>query len=284
MSWYKLIFKQNQPIHIGSAKWGVVKETDIFISGQTMWGALTNRYILENKVKENQLNDINKIFETISNFFPSFDGESVLEPHYEDGEFHLGDFSESEFKAYFIDTLVQTAVEPNSRKAKDETLHEIDYILPKPKNEFQNNPELKDFKDALYWIGIVNIENYEQYESFFENGLKIYVGADKRYGYGELELVKVEDLHDKDFWWIDEDETNFKIKTDKNSPYFIETLPDLEFEGEYLLLTELDFSQNIPIVKEAGFFISAGSKLTKITNETDKNLILKKGKLISKIL
>jgi hypothetical protein len=35
MKWYKLIFKQNQPIHIGSTKWGIVNKTEIlFPDGQ----------------------------------------------------------------------------------------------------------------------------------------------------------------------------------------------------------------------------------------------------------
>ncbi len=44
MVWYKLVFKQNQPIHIGYIDWGVVNETQIFIPGWTMWGALTKAY------------------------------------------------------------------------------------------------------------------------------------------------------------------------------------------------------------------------------------------------
>lgn len=44
MKWYKLVFKQNQPIHIGSTKWGIVNKTEIFIPGWTMWGALTKTF------------------------------------------------------------------------------------------------------------------------------------------------------------------------------------------------------------------------------------------------
>ncbi|MGA1861433.1 hypothetical protein OWM07_00905 [Deferribacter thermophilus] len=264
MSWKKLIFKQNQPIHIGSGKWGVLKETDIFISGQTMWGALTNAYFQKTQ-------DYNEtLFEKISNFFPSLDKENILAPHYKEGEFHLGDFSEEEFKAYFVDTLIQTAVEPISRKAKDESLHEIDYILPKPKKEFQSVEKLEPLKEQLYWIGIINTDN-----KFLKKGLKIYIGADSRYGYGELELIYIDNLaeEEKEFWWINGEE--IKIENGQSSPYFIEAIKNLEFKGELLLLTELDFLQNIPKVNEAKFFINVGSKI----QNSEQKMNLKRGKL-----
>jgi len=285
MSWKKLIFKQNQPIHIGSGKWGVLKETDIFITGQTMWGALVSAFIYSNPkdIKESQekeeenkgkgndpLKSIKEFFEKISNFFPSLDKENILAPHYKEGEFHLGDFSEEEFKAYFVDTLIQTAVEPISRKAKDESLHEIDYILPKPKKEFQSVEKLEPLKEQLYWIGIINTDN-----KFLETGLKIYIGADSRYGYGELELIEIKDVNeeDKKFWWIYEGE--IKIQKEKSSPYFIEATENTKFEGELLLLTELDFLQNSPKVNEAKFFINVGSKV----QDLEQKMNLKRGKL-----
>ncbi|MCX7760360.1 MAG: hypothetical protein N2Z81_04160 [Hydrogenothermaceae bacterium] len=274
MGWRKLIFKQNQPIHIGSGKWGVIKETEIFISGQTMWGALTNLYILKNKANSNNIEEIKGYFKTISNFFPSFDGKNILKPQYKNGEFYLGDFSESKFRAYFVDTLIQTAVEPLSRRAKDESLHEIDYILPKPKKEFQNKKEFKEFKDNIYWIGIINTNK----DNFLEEGLRVYVGADTRYGYGELELIEITDLQDKCFWWIKEND-NMEIRIGENSPYFIEISNNsLGFEGEEILLAEFNYLQNIPSVKDAKFFINVGSKIKKMDNST--TVKLEKGKLI----
>ncbi len=281
MEWYKLVFKQNQPIHVGSAKWGVVNETDIFIPGSTMWGALTNLYLQDKKSEintnyENKLKEIGKYFETISNFFPSFDGKTPLQPAYQKGEFgyfykYKEEFiSEDEFRFYFVDTLVQTAVEPISRKAKDESLHELDYILPKPKQK------LEDLKDNLYWIGIIHIDNNEL-ENFLKSIKSIFVGADVRYGYGELELVKCEYLkeEDKSFWWVDNTD-KIEIKTNEPIPYFIEAEDNLKIEGEVLLIPEIDFRQNTPKLTDAKFFANVGSKVKNLS----QNLKLKKGKLI----
>mgnify|MGYP001773923038 CR=1 FL=1 len=271
MPWKKLIFKQNQPIHIGSGRWGVLKETDIFIYGQTMWGALTNTYFQKTQNYDKTL------FEKISNFFPSLDGDNILKPHYIKGEFHLGDFSEKEFRAYFVDTLVQTAVEPISRKATDESLHEIDYILPRPKREFQNIQKLKLLKNQLLWIGIIDIED----NGFLEIGLRIYVGADSRYGYGELELIDIKDLDEKDkeFWWIDGE--NIKIKEDefKPTPYFIEIRENMEFVGEVILLSEFNFQKNSPEVVNAKYYITVGSIVKSLGDFKNKNLVLTKGRL-----
>ena len=269
MTWYKLIFKQNQPIHIGSTKWGVVKETDLFISGQTMWGALTNAHY-----QKNGTYDENK-FKTISNFFPSLDGEIILKPSYENGEFYLGNVSEEEFRAYFVDTYVQTAIEPVSRKAKNESLHEIDFILPRPKKDFQGIEKLELLKNQLYWVGIIKTD-----DNFLKKGFKIYVGSDVRYGYGELELVDVKPLaeEDKKIWWIDDE--NITLKTNEPSPYFIEldNNSNFEFEGEILLLTEMNFQKNTPEVNNAKFYIAVGSKVIS-SNGAQNQVILEKGKI-----
>jgi hypothetical protein len=281
MPWKKLIFKQNQPIHVGFGKWGVVKETAIFIPGQTMWGALTNFYAQEFLHLDNtNIENAGSFFEKISNFFPSFDGKKILEPHYQNGEFHLGEFSEREFRAYFVDTFVQTAIEPLSRKAKDESLHEIDFILQKPKKEFQALKKLKDLNENLYWIGIIFLDakKIRILNEFLKRGLKIYIGSDVRYGLGELELVKIVDLteEDKEFWWIQNEK--IEIKSNLPSPYFLELRNNITFEGEYLLIPEFDFTENTPKIKNAKFYSHVGSKLQK--KETLINSELHKGKLI----
>ncbi len=286
MGWYKLVFKQKQPIHVGSAKWGVVKETDIFIPGSTMWGALTNTYLqakkdeikkIDEKEYENNLKKIGEYFVKISNFFPSFDRKNVLQPTYRKGEFgylipDTKEFlPEDKFRFYFVDTLVQTAIEPVTRQAKDESLHELDYILPKPKQK------LEYFRDNLYWIGIIQI-NEKKLKNFLKNVKNIFVGADVRYGYGELELVSVSPLddNDKNFWWINGN--NIEIKMNEPSPYFIETKNKLELEGELLLIPDMDFRGGTPKLIEAKFFASIGSKIDSSTEDLE----LYKGKLLLK--
>ena len=288
--WYKLVFKQNQPIHIGKVNWGVINETEIFIPGWTMWGALTNAYLRESGFKNEE--EVEKKFEVITNFFPSFDGKTILEPNYrdedfhldKDGEFHLGDFSESEFRLYFVDTTLKTSIEPILRKAKDEHLYEFDYILPVPKREFRKALEEKGFRDNLYWIGLIRIEEKIK-KDFLEEGLKILVGGDTRYGLGELELLKLDgevsesELRDWNltpqgiFSFPNSDSKKVKLRN-----YLLFSNSDsVRFEGELTLLSEFDFRCRVPVVKDAGFYITPGSELME---EPDGKFELRKGKFV----
>lgn len=272
MIWYKLVFKQIQPIHVGSAKWGVVKETGIFIPGQTMWGALVNVYLIKNKITgREKVKEIEKIFEKITNFFPSFDEKEILAPNYKDENFYLGNYSEEKFRYYFVDTIIQTAITPLSRKAKEESLHELDFILPKPKEK------LEDFNKNLYWVGLAYLDD-EKSKQFLEKRLKIYIGGDVKYGFGELELISKEKANNEILrkWQIEGN----KIKILSNIPslYFIDLETINEFEGEISLIPEFDFRENTPKVENAKFFISPGSKLKQERYVNISNL--RKGKII----
>lgn len=269
MRWYKLVFKQNQPIHIGSARWGVVNETEIFIPGWTMWGALTKAY---NQYSKSELSNNQELFETITCFYPSFEenGDNALFPKYENGSFYLGkEYSEDKFRYEFTDTFVSTAIVPGLRSAKDESLHEIEILLPQSKKE----------KKSLYWIGVLGINN--DLPSFIKKGLNIYIGGDIKYGFGELQLIssptELKDNNTLKEWNIDDNGYLNLDDNTKNIKQFLEFSPEIKFEGELKLLAEFDFTKNTPEVKKAGYFIDIGSKINnnKITNQSYK---LVKGK------
>jgi len=261
MNWYKLVFKQNQPIHIGSGSWGVINQTYIFIPGWTIWGALTKAYNIHNKkpLSENQ-----QLFETITCFYPSFNenGDNPLFPDYKNGVFHLGDYPEHQFRYEFTDTFLSTAIRPESRSAKDESLHEIEILLPQSKIE----------NKQLHWVGLLGIkEDQIQNIDNFLKETKIYIGGDTRYGLGELELVKKEDGKSYLETW----EINGEINENKPLKNFLEFSNDINFEGELILLGEFDFLKNKPELKEAKYFITTGSSIKK---NSKTSYILKKGK------
>ncbi len=227
--WYEVTFKQIQPIHIGDNKHGVINETKIFIPGQTMWGALTNAYFKKtNDYDEN-------LFENISCFYPKIEG-NVLYPRYEDGEFFLGFCSETEFRQKFTTTLLSTAINPTTLHAKDESLHEIDVILP-------NNIE---------WVGYIKAKK-EQLEQIKE----IFIGGDSRYGLGLMKL-RGEPKESRNYT---QNPVKGIIKEySPNEPLtnFLE-FNNQNFEGELELFAEFDFSENLPKVKKAKYCISVGS-------------------------
>jgi len=281
MAWYKLILEQEQPIHIGYKRYGVLAETRIFIPGQTMWGALTKAY---NLMKGENLNNNRDTFEQITCFYPSFDGETILKPNFKNGEFHLENLSEKEFRLLFVDSFTSTAILPETRTAKDESLHEIEFILPKPKREILENmiEIVKDAKkltllqklkemNKLKWIGLLNIN--EDIKRELEN-LKIFIGGDVRYGYGLMKIIKIENTNEelKKTFNIYEDE-DFEIKKGKlnyktsieNEIELLNYLkfdPKITFEGKLELLPEFDF-YNKRKITDAKYYIVPGSKIVK---------------------
>ncbi len=178
--WHKLVFRQIQPIHIGKGSYGVVNETRIFIPGWTMWGALTKAYNLKNggDLSKNQ-----NLFENISCFYPSFDDngkdENILFPKFDKGEFYLGNYSEDKFRAKFVDTFISTAINPGTNTASDESLHELNIILPKVKRDYRKNEK----EEQIYWVGVIELEDNREIPD------EIYIGGDVRYGFGKLMLI-----------------------------------------------------------------------------------------------
>lgn len=266
--WYKFIFKQNQPIHIGIGGYGITNETRIFIPGWTMWGALTKSYNLNlgNDLSKNQV-----LFENISCFYPCFNknGDNVLFPKFKDGELYFGNYSESKFRMMFVDTFVSTAVIPGSRAAKEESLHELDILLPASKVDFA-----KQEKRDIYWTGILMLENID----LLEMGFKIYIGGDVRYGFGELELIDKSEITNEELniWNVDK---NGKLKfgeEDFITKNYIEYIPGIKFEGKLELILDIIFTENGPNIKSEKLFIVPGSKAVIDSN----GYVLKRGKFI----
>ena len=236
--WYKLIFKQLQPIHIGANSYGVIKETRIFIPGITMWGALTNAYFKKN----GEYNET--LFENITCFYPMIDG-AVLYPRYENGEFYLGYCSEQEFRKNFTTTYLSTSINPLSLNAKDESLHEFDVVLPKDK---QNQKE-------LFWVGYLKIDDKNKIPN------EIYIGGESRYGLG---LMRLEESKEESYPYkvIKGKYKDNNYLKDKPLSNFLEFRNSIKFEGEIELLSEFDFFKGArPEVKQANFYIKPGSKI-----------------------
>lgn len=288
IQWYELVFEQLQPLHIGKLNYGVIAETEIFIPGQTMWGALTKNYNLLNKA---DLSENKDLFPSITCFFPSFDGKNILAPFYKNGMFYLGEnIKEDEFRFAFVDTIVSTAIKPLARGALDQSLHEIDFLLPQPKNEL---PEKKINKETnLKWIGLVGIEegNNYVYDFFKEEQLKINVGGEIKYGFGLLKLKNFKkidnqllakwNLNDKGELFLKDNISSKKIENVLRNFVQINPAIEIKWKGNIVPIAEFDFMNNIPKIKETSFYINVGSSICikKENNSKLSNYILSKGK------
>jgi hypothetical protein len=252
MKWYQLTLLQIQPIHIGKKGYGVISDTEIFIPGSVIWGALTNACGIKNSWDNKNYEDNQKLFEKVTCFYPKIN--DVLFPKFMDGEFHIGDYSEKKFRYYFTDTILSTAIVPEYRSAKDESLHEIGMILPRSKKA--------DEQKQLYWVGVIGVDDSNNsIKSFLKvNELEIRVGGEQRYGLGLLKLIDKKEIQNSELqdWNLDSDGNYFYSQQTPLRNYFLFD-KKIEFEGKMELLAEFNFQQNAPDLTRSNYFISPGS-------------------------
>lgn len=253
--WYKLEFRQVTPLHIGQYNYGVLSETRIFIPGWTIWGALVNHYGQFEGGRDQDFEAGKKIFETVTCLFPMLKGkqEVILFPGYKNGRYYFGEYTEDLFRAEATDVSISTSIRPDVLSAKDESLHEIEVILPKLKN-----------KKQLYWAGMLalNEKEIKNVNPFLEEGIEIIVGGDSRYGFGRLILnSKLIEAGNKDL-----EDWNIGLKgnpsLNKSLRNYAIPLEGYIAEGKIEhVITELDFSKATPEIKESKIVIVPGSKL-----------------------
>jgi len=269
---YILVFKQIQSIHLGIRGYGVLSETRIFITGQAMWGALTNSYGRSKKWSNGDFenNENKEIFEKITCFYPSFtkNYNGVMLPGFKRGEFYLEGYSEKDFRNEFVDGFISTAIQPMSLTAKDKSLHEMEIILPKDKgNEKQ-----------LYWVGLLWIEEDVKTNFLKEKELEIIIGGDSRYGLGRLKLERVEEISDEflDKWGIEKANNLNSISLSKNKDNHRSKICNFlkrdgyNFEGKLELLADFNFHDKVlPDTTNPQLCIVPGSKVEISQNNFD---------------
>ncbi len=282
---FEILLKQEEPIHIGRYAWRVLNETEVFIPGWTIWGALVNFFILENKesITEERLRGIKESLKYISNFFPTIklNGNfQILFPEYKNGVwgFSLNEevfIKEEEFRFNFVSADFKTSIEPILRKAKDEHLYEFEFI--KPRGKLRNNVV------DLYWKGFIII-NEDLIKDWIQNiqDKELFIGGDTRYGFGKVKVEEVKEVENEflNKWNIEIDFNSKKLKLKPFEPsrFFFEFKKEMKIEGELQIIPQLNFRQNTPIIEDAKFFVRVGGKL--INSENDLSFILDKGRLL----
>ncbi|PHO07469.1 hypothetical protein BFT35_06025 [Thermoanaerobacterium thermosaccharolyticum] len=231
--WYKLVFKQLSPFHIGKYNYGVVSETELFIPGYTMWGALVNDYGLKNGGTEKIFNDVKEKFKVITCFYPYFEENNVLFPKFEHGKLYYGKYTEEELRRKLTDTFVSTAILPITRSAKDESLHETEIMLPKS----------KDDNKQVFWTGLIKLEDESIHKNYLLKGLEIVIGGDSRYGFGKLKLDDIQEIKKEKLaeWQIDEN--GCLMENGDSIRNYIEVSGVDLLKGKYRTIAELDFNK-----------------------------------------
>ncbi len=294
-----IVFRLKTPIHIGYLpfKGSVVSPTRYYIPGRNLWGAATKRITeyLDKSPDAEKYKEISDLI--IGNFrfsyFYLYDGKTIYFPHFTEEGLKYGNIDEdknkitkSEFEHRFIGSQISTAIDPNSLTAKDESLHEIEFINNKFKDE---KGSIKDLKiiGCVWFKDRGRIENNEITKD--EKGIIIgefnileesILGGESKYGFGHVVLDSI----DKVEFLVELKEVNENILVDikKESPLFAHLKYDrnINFRGDIELLTGRGYldphdttkssEQTGEIVSQPEYYFAPGTVVI-----TDNSAILK---------
>jgi len=255
-----IVFKVKTPIHIGYLPFrgSLVSPTRYYIPGRNLWGAVTKR-ITEFVLKNPDIEDYKEIGKQVMenfrfSYFYLYDDKNIYFPNYTDEGLKYGDVDGdknkiplSEFEYRFIGSRISTAIDPNSLTAKDESLHEIEFINNKFKDE---KGEVKNLKivGCLWFKDGTKIKNEEITKK--DKGIMIgefnvleelIIGGESKYGFGRVVLDSV----DKVKFPLELEEKNQKtiINMNMKNPLFAHLSYDknkninIKFRGDIELFT-----------------------------------------------
>ena len=175
---------------------GYIKLTRPYIPGQAIWGAATallTRMYGSGTLDYQRFGEFVKNNSIFSYFYPTLDlDKEPLSPRFTENGLMYGPYNEADFQKIFIGSTTQTAVDPDSNTATDESLHESEYIRPKvtidtdgPRDVYfigylfinEKKTTLEDGK-TISWTG----GDYD-----LKKALKtLFIGGDIKYGWGRL--------------------------------------------------------------------------------------------------
>ena len=283
--WEKInvVFKLKSPLHIGYIpfKGSVISPTRYYVPGRNFWGAVTKRItecLYKNPKAENYKETGKQVMENFRfSYFYLYDGKTIYLPCYTNNGLKYGGVTKAEFEHRFIGSIVSTAIDSNGT-AKDESLHEIEFINNKFKDE---NGDLKDVKIAgCIWIKKnakikdkkVIINNKGIFIENFNIIRELILGGESKYGFGHVLLdsinrVKFSNL--APFKWKNPE----KIEIKSNEPIVahLKYSKNINFKGDIELLAgrgyfnpqnyEKESNEPGKVVSELKYYLSPGSLL-----------------------
>ena len=221
MAWraYQIVFKARSPVHVGWHTLGYIKLTRPYITGRAMWGAMTANKARSNPNNHNfpDYEGIGDLFRSdiiTSYFYPALDPQKPMLPKFTDEGIKIGEYNRNEFEKIFIRSFGQTGIGPVTNTAEEETLHESEFISPIVESDS------KEEKQQVYFTGYLFLNDKAEYnkekikwENLVPALSELYVGGDRKYGWGRLSLdhTLTKEVKDKKFFGHDIDLKNEKL-------------------------------------------------------------------------
>lgn len=169
MTWkmYSVTFRLLSPLHVGWFKQGNLQRTRPYLSGKTLWGALTARLArMEDGSYEKTGNQVNEWL-AFSYFYPSTQERNIW-PWGEQAD---------EFTWHYLGSYASTALNYDQNSAEEGSLHETECINPYTR---QGEP--------VYLVGY--IFEKEGCSIKWQEALKrLQLGGERKYGWGRVRVI-----------------------------------------------------------------------------------------------
>lgn len=188
MTWhmYRIIFRLRSPLHIGWNKIGNVQRTRSYVTGRSLWGAITMRMTRDQAHRENRATnaeDYRKMGDDIHKklaytyLYPATrqTDASIAFPWEASGE---------SFNRRFLSSYASTALTYPAQSATEGTLHEVEFL----------SPLTIDTGEPVYLMGYLFVhEDMRSHVPALEHTLhRLQIGGERNYGWGRLNLVTYE--------------------------------------------------------------------------------------------
>lgn len=252
-NWNKVnvVFKLKSPLHIGYMpfKGSVVSPTRYYVPGRNFWGAITKRITeyLYKKPEGKDYKDIGtQIMENFRfSYFYLYDGKTIYFPCYTNNGLKYGGIPKAEFEHRFIGSIVSTEIEDKTRTAKDESLHEIEFINNRFKDEENENIKPVMIAGCIWIKKSSKIDGYNleiKNEEIFLNNFNIIseltLGGESKYGFGDVlldSINRVEFSNLAPFKWKNPEK--IEIESDEPIVAHLKYDKNIKFKGDIELLT-----------------------------------------------
>ena len=213
MAWaiHKATYELQSPLHIGYHKVGKVRRTRYYITARNLWGAvtemLTRRGFHTDDVPEGDYDAVGNWIEEHFAFCYWFIEENgvPLYLHYENGELKYGPYNVADFERRYLSAHVTTALDASSTSAKDNSLHEVEFVSPYTQDGTRTLIGGMVFLDEIAKTVVGDEKKWRKWLS------NLQIGGERRYGFGKLRLVTFKEEIKRD-WQLDTDRPQIRIR------------------------------------------------------------------------
>lgn len=191
MAWhvFHMAYELLSPLHIGYHKVGNVQRTRYYVPARNIWGAVTERLTRSGfRTTGVPQGDYGLMGTWVRehcafSYFFIHDGRDLLFPRWTEEGLRYGPFSISEFGRRWVSAHVTTALDASTTSAEEGSLHEVEFISP----HWTSDGRIRRTK--LYGWVFLDDEGLRELGERWSRWLgEIWVGGERRYGFGRLRL------------------------------------------------------------------------------------------------